>query len=786
MNHPRNARNARRQPAASRLGRPFSILTAAILPVGGLTPVFMTALAAGLPISLPAEVLADTPAAPAPAPAPGEPLPIKKITLYRSGVGSFQRGGQVSGDSVVNLKFSTDQINDILKSMVVLDLSGGRVESVAYGSKDPLSKRLSSFGVDISDNPSLAELMKRLRGSAVMVTTPDGPIPGTVLGVENRQRAEGNAQQPITSSYLTLVTANGLRAIDIASISAFDIQDKQLAADLSKALAALADQRAERTKTVDISLRGDGTRDIAIAYIHETPVWKTSYRLVLPESDAGSRGDGRPETSSDGRKPAAPVPARGGSTLQGWAIIENPTDEDWKDVRLSLVSGQPVSFQMDLYEPLYSYRPEVPVPTIPGVAPRIFEGGITLGQALQPADSDASGGGGGGRGRAAFDKAKAGEARKSEAMGRSMDSRAPGSPAPAVASEMTSAGLNFERAQMPAAAQGGDVGEIFQYQLNEPVSIQRQQSAMLPIISEGIQSRRVSIYSRSDNAKHPARGVELTNSTDLQLLPGPMTVFDAGNYAGDAQIGHIPPGDHRLLAYAVDLDVDAMVEEQSNSTVNKLRIVNGTIEQTVKQVASTTYGFTNKDIKRARTLIVEHQRWTGWDLVDAKNKPAEKTEGLYRYEVALEAGSGDANGGGKPKPTALTIAQERTDRQYVGLVDFDTNMLLRYSQEGKVSQKVVDAFRDAGARKRAVDAAQQKVRDLETERGEIDKDQARLRENMKSVADKGSQIYSRYLQKLDQQETRMEALVKELEQARANAQKMEQEFQQFIAGLNVE
>ncbi|MCC6676873.1 MAG: hypothetical protein IT436_06995 [Phycisphaerales bacterium] len=737
-NHPhRSYRSARPLLAAFLAG-----LTASLTPAAPLA----LAMVAGTALTAPAR--ADAP----------EALPIKAITLYRSGVGSFQRAGQVSGDALINLKFNTDQINDILKSMVVLDLSGGRVESVAYGSKDPLSKRLASFGVDISDNPSLADLMKRLRGSAITVTAPEGPVSGTILGVEPRQRSDGSAQQVVTVPYLTLVTPSGLRAVDINTITSFDLQDKELAADLNKALAALADQRAERIKTVDISLRGDGTRDIAIAYIHETPVWKTSYRLVLPEGEGGK---------SAGDK---------GAMLQGWAIVENTTDQDWKEVRLSLVSGQPVSFQMDLYEPLYSARPEVPVPTIPGVAPKIYEGGIVLGQELKAADA---------AGRAIAGSWEAAERAKAGAYGGGGRGRAPGAPATAAPAEaadrdMARISMRESLASMGAAASGGEVGEVFQYQLSTPVSIQRQQSAMLPILSEGVQARRVSIYSRSDNPKHPARGVELTNSTDLQLLPGPITVFDSTSYAGDSQIGHITPGDHRLLAYAVDLDVDAIVEDQSNSTVNKLRIVNGMIEQTVKQVYSTSYSFTNKDGKRARTLIVEHPRMGGWDLVDGKGKLIEKTEGLYRYELGLEP-----SGGGKPKTAPLTIAQERTDRQYIGLIDFDSTTLLTYSKEGKVSQKVVDAFRDAAARKRAVDDAQTKVRNLETERAEIDKDQSRIRENMKTL-DKGSQVYSRYLQKLDTQETRLEALAKEIEEARVTAQKMETEFQAYIAALNVE
>lgn len=756
---------------AARAQRParlaVGLLAPSLLAPLAISPTLGLAAAAGLAASIAPAAHADT--------APDK-LPIQRITLYRSGVGSFQRGGEVAGDSVVHLKFNTDQVNDILKSMVVLDLSGGRVGSIAYGSKDPLAKRLGSFGIDISDNPSLSQLMERLRGTPISLTTYDTPVSGTILGVEMRQVVENQATAPIITPFLTLVTPTGIRAVDFRLISSFEIQDKELAADLNKALAAMAEQRAERVKTVDISLLGDGQREIAIAYIHETPVWKTSYRLVLPDGESTGE-DRRPETSREGRKPEPPAAEAGRArtaTLQGWAIVENTTDEDWKDVRLSLVSGQPVSFRMDLYEPLYSFRPQVPVPTIPGVAPRIFEGGqsmVTDGVAQEKAKLENI------RGHLEMTTAS-----------RRMAGQSP-APAAAPAADMSGRGglayLGQEVAEIPAAARGGEVGESFQYQLSEPVTIQRQQSAMLPIISEGIRARRVSIYSRGDNAGHPSRGVEITNTSGLQLLPGPITVFDAGSYAGDAQIGHVTPGDHRLLAYAVDLDVEAIVEDQSSSTINKIRIVNGMFEQTVKQVNSTKYSFSNKDARRARTLIVEQPRLGGWDLAQGEVKPSEKTESIYRFELKLDAAARGEDGSTKAKPTPLTIAQERTDRQLIGLMDFDFSALMRYAQDGKVSQKVVEVFREAAARKRLVDDAQRKVRDLETERGEIDKEQGRIRENMKTV-DKASQIYSRYMQKLDTQETRLEAIIKEIEAARANVQKLQQEFQQYVAGLNVE
>ncbi|MDX9912163.1 MAG: hypothetical protein RBS39_10055, partial [Phycisphaerales bacterium] len=274
-------------------------------------------------------------------------LPVSAITLYRSGVGFFQRQGLVEGDAEVQLRFDADQINDILKSMVVLDLGGGEVGAARYASKEPLERRLSSFAIDVSDNPSIAELMKRLRGAPVKLQTIDGGIEGTIMGVEGRPVVIND--QRVEHAFVSLITSKGVRSIDVANVSSFEITDEQLAGELTKALAAMAEHRADNVKAVDLSFHGTGSRRVAVGYVHEMPVWKTSYRLVLPEG-----------TSESGGQP----------TLQGWAIVENTTDEDWEDVRLSLVAGRPVGFTMDLYEPLFAARPEMPVPFMAGVRPK--------------------------------------------------------------------------------------------------------------------------------------------------------------------------------------------------------------------------------------------------------------------------------------------------------------------------------------------------------------------------------------------------------------------------------
>lgn len=683
--------------------------------------------------------------------AKSQPLDIKRITLYRSGVGSFERRGKVTDTSTVQLRFKTEQINDILKSMVVLDLGGGQIEGASYASKEPLQKRLASFGVDISDNPTLPALLGKLRGAAASVQTVDGAISGTILGVEYRDMAQGNAQQPVKVPFLNLVTGGGMRAVDLTKVNGVELMDKDLAGELNKALMALAEHRADRSKNVDLMFRGSGARDVVVNYIHEMPVWKTSYRLVLPDM---GKDDGQ-------------------VNMQGWAIVENPTDEDWNGVSLSLVSGRPVSFQMDLYEPLYVSRPFIPVPMVPGVAPRVYaEGDATVYAMKDMADR------------------KADEMLAKRADMRSAGNRPakPAAPTPALA---TTGGrmLAGAEADAPAvapmsaedmanysaraAAAATEVGEVFQYQLKGAVTIERQRSAMLPIIAEPVKGRRVSIYNAADSVEYPMRGVEVVNSTSLQLLPGPVSVFDGGAYAGDAQIGHVVPGDKRLLAYSVDLDVKASIKDESSSNVRRLKIVRGTMEFTQLTRNQVTYEFTNKNAKNDRTLIVEYPKLADYELKDLK--PVDTTSNLYRFELKVPAG----------KKQAITIPQERTWTQGVDIFSYDTPTLVRWQQEGKVSAAVLEAVRKAGEKRAAIEAQNQVVQRLEGERNDIGQEQGRIRENMKSI-DKASELYSRYMKKFGEQETRMEKLAEEIKAGRDKAAQLGREFADFVAGLNVE
>jgi hypothetical protein len=672
-------------------------------------------------------------------------LPVTRITLYRSGVASFERRGSVSGDADVKLKFDNAQVNDVLKSLVAVDLSGkGQVRGVSYGSSMPLSRRLESFGINLGDEPSMATLMGRLRGAEVRVGLPEGLINGTVLGSEVREQAVGNAQKTVSVPYLNVVTAKGIRSVSLHEARTVELVDAALQAELTKALTAIATQREERTRSVDVGFGGSGEREVAVIYTHEAPVWKVSYRVLLA-----------------GDKP---------TKLSGWAIVENTTDDDWADVRLSLVSGRPVSFSMDLQEPLFAQRPWVAVPSVGGLAPRVYAEAIEAkdvngGQAMNQV----------GRRLGAASRGQSVDAKR-EVAERFADALKPAS-APAMTTADAAGASPFTGESLSQAAATGTIsGEVFHYDVSTPTTIARQSSAMIPIVGSDIKTRRVSILSpgNSGQTRYPMRGMELTNSTELQLLPGPIAVYDEGVYAGDSMIEQIGPGDSRLLSYATDLDLVVVSEDSGSSTVRKVRIVNGVFEQRTSAVQATTYKLRNKSEKTERLLIIEHPKLGAYKL--AKDlKPVSETASMYRFEKEIKPG----------ERTDFVVTQETEGVTTIAFDNFDEREVLAWQQSGKLSPAALEAFREVGKRKGEINSLERRKADLDAEWKRITEDQDRTRKNMGSI-DRNSDLYARYMKKLGEQETQGEKIGAENIELTEKLRKLQEDLSKYLSQLTVE
>ena len=676
------------------------------------------------------------------------PLPLEKVVLFTSGVGYFQHGGKVNNDAQVEMSFKSEHINDLLKSMVLEDLGGGTVSTVSYASRDPLTKTLETFAVNLTDNPSMGQLLGRLRGEAIDVDAL-APASGTIVGVEKRAVPVG-ADKTIEKEFVTILTKDGLRTLPLDSITRIKLVDPRLQSELEKALAVLALGHDNEKKSVTLNFSGKGARDVRVGYVQQTPIWKTTYRLVLDDAV----GDNQ-------------------AMLQGFAIVENTTDNDWKDVSMSLVSGRPISFVMDLYQPLYVPRPEVQQELYASLVPQVYGQDLAGGERefLEAAS----------RSRITADNPLvANKLRKSQLAANQLAAAPAGSFAKNDSQDQLQDNDNkgwhdksmFEAAaSVQSMAQGGALGELFRYEIAKPVTIQRQRSAMLPIVGEKVEAEKVAIYDERVMAKHPLAGLRLVNSTKLNLMQGPITVYDGGAYAGDARVEDMAPGSERLLSYAVDLDVEiaprAVVKPEE---IVSVRVEKGTLIASRKLAREKKFDVKNSGDKAVKVLV-EYPLESGWKLV----KPAkadEVTRDRQRFVVIAQPG----------KPAVLDVAEEMLVDQRIVITNLDDNAILFYSNAKVTSPDVKKALAEIIRRKREIEQVVREKAASQQEIATVSQEQDRIRQNMQQL-DRGSELYTRSVQKFAQQEDRVETLRKEVAQREKQEQEARRALDDFLSQL---
>jgi hypothetical protein len=658
-------------------------------------------------------------------------LPLSKIVLYSSGVGYFQHDGSLKDRTQLDLRFNASQINDILKSLVVQDFSGGKVSTVTYGSRDPVTKTLGSFGINLNGNPTLGQILTQVRGEPVEVTAPN-PIVGTLLGVEKKTESvgEGSQHRVVEQEYVNLLTDEGFRSLSLANVQRIRLTNPALNAELHQALAVLASNHDVQKKTVSITFDGTGSRQARVAYVTETPVWKTSYRLVL-----------------DGDKPPY---------LQGWAIVENTTEQDWRNVILSLVSGRPISFTMDLYQPLYNPRPMVQPELYANLRPQ------TYGDAMDELKPMAS------------PPAARSEMKKERLLGKMAQGFASSQAnAPAEKAAVADMGMGSLEEGVAPLAMAQDKGELFEYRIEAPVTLAKHTSAMLPIIGQTLQGQKISVYNQTVHAKHPLNGYRLKNSSPLHLMQGPITIFESGSYAGDARIEDLPPGQDRLISYALDLktEVEPKLEGGTQELVT-VALKKGTMLVSRRRIEDRTYLIKNRDAK-AKSVLIEQPYRSDWKLVEP-TEPTERTRDLYRFAVSVEPG----------KTASLHVKETLPVQESIQLMDSGIDLMAYYIRAKEVSPKVREALQHVvGLRTKLDDTRALRTR-LEQRVSEITAEHGRIRENMQRLP-QNSDLYTRYVKKLDQQETDLEKLRKEIEAAKNNEDEQRRELQTYVASLDV-
>ena len=767
-------------------------------------------------------------------------LPIRRVILYSNGVAYIERRGTVSGHAEVSLSFKQSQVDDVLKSMVVLDLGQGRIGAVSYNSSAPPSARLAEIpfsiqpGTDSERNGGLAGVLGQLQGARVIVATANRTATGSILTVEERKSQIDAAKPALVTHALVIASENGeLTSFDLADVRSIKVVDEGARRDLGEFANATSSARRRDAKTIVVTSDGGASREMLVSYIIAAPIWKTTYRVVLD--------------------------SQGKPFFQGWAIVDNVSDEDWNNISLSLVSGSPVSFIQPIQKPFYRYRPVVGMPADLKLTPQTYEAseGETAGT-ISGTITDSAG--------AVVPNAtititntttnqSVTTTTRSDGVYRTailppgnysvsinaqgfkhhvVTNVAVGSQWPAQINAtlevggvtetvtVTSGGLNVysnsisqrQIQQLPisgrnnvnnlvmdgantssssvslsdaitrpdsgveAAATGSEVGDLFEYRIDQPVTVLRDRSALIPILQTRMDGERVSIYNEGNRRDRPMGGMLLKNTSSLTLEDGALTVIDGDAYAGEALLERLKPAEQRLISFALDLGtlVNVRVKEDRAPTF-LVRVVNGVFQAHYYQTNQKTYVLTNQTDK-PRVVYIEHPVRDGWLLSTDTQKPDGKSSRYYRFRVPLEP----------HQKVELPVTERRALMDNYALLNFtrqDLELFVSRNYIDATTRAVLEKIIDIKSRMAAAEA---RIEAIDQEITEIGTDQQRLRDNIKALTAtaEARQLITRYVSKADTQETRLEQLNKDKQAQHVEAERLQAELEGLVRSVAID
>jgi hypothetical protein len=657
-------------------------------------------------------------------------------------------------------------VNDLLKSMVLQDLGGGHINAVNFDSQDPLDKTLNSFAIQLTNNPTYTQILSQTRGENVEIVTCSNKcvVQGKIVGVESKAPATKDGA-PV--EVVNLWCPDGMRSVTVADVQRIKFLNPAVESEVQRALEVLSSGHDTQKKGVSLHFSGTGKRTVRVGYVVETPLWRTSYRLLV---------------GKDGKL-----------FVQGWAIVQNPTNEDWKDVRMSLVSGRPISFKMDLYQPMYSTRPTVQPQMMAAIAPTFHNGQFTAvgGVCLEKANPCAGLNGfgaqpawggypgptnGNGVPQQFYDNISAPTPQFRAAVPPQMQQTMPQG-GYYCAPESLMLGQDHLRCTsngVLADTTVTDLGDSFQYAIEHTVSVPRQKSALLPIVYKAMQSDKVSLYSPQTHAKYPLLALRLKNTTGVHLMQGPVAVFEGNGYAGDAQMPELRPDEERLVSYALDLGTEVATSWApiTNKLVS-LRLHKGTATATSTQREKATYTVKNRG-PTDRVVLVEHAVRPGYKLV-SEQQPRERAKGLYRFEVKVAAG----------KTAQLQVVEELDVQQQVGLDAFNLDWLRYYVECEFANAQVKPALEKILTFTEKWMTIRQEMVPLQHKHAKLTAEQEKLRNLLKDTPVKAD-AYKHYLTKFDTQDAELEKLKKQIDDMESVVGKYFRECTEYARSLDLE
>ncbi len=622
-------------------------------------------------------------------------LPVRQVILYKHGVAFFERSCDLAPGESAKLDFKASDMNDVLKSLTVEETGGGKITGVRYDSSQPLANRLADFPFKLGDRQSLAQFLDQLKGARIEMQYGSQPVKASV--VSGRVTQDKDNKDVSKEILVVLTEAGDLRSIDLSAVQSLRLTDPALQLQLREYLSAVANSRNKDQRSVYIDSADKKGRKISANYMIPMPAWKSSYRLLFPQT--------------------------GEPTLEGWAIIDNTTADDWTNIKLSVVSGRPISFVTKLYDPKFMARPYAELAEDRAVAPEVYGGAMDQVTAAAPMVAVA--------GRMAAGVAGGASARSLMSL-----QKAP----------TTEYSMNAQ-SSVVVSAEGRDLGELFEYNFATPVTVKRNESAMIPFLQQTLGARKLLIYS-DHSTPNPRNAAELTNSTGKTLDGGPITVYDGGAYAGEALMETLKATDKRLISYGIDLGTRITTAIDSTaSAVREVKLSRGylTTKNAVRE--TNTYTIKNADAK-AKTLIIERPIRNGYKFINTK--PSESTEKSHRFEVKLAAN----------QTVAFPIIEESQALETFAVNNVDSDLIAIWTQNKAISANGRQALDRIRAKQEEINSLNRDLESTTVQLNELITDQARVRQNLGSLNQLAGQeaLVQKYARDLANQETNIAQL----------------------------
>jgi len=661
-------------------------------------------------------------------PAAAAELALKRVMLSSGGVGYFEYEATVSGDAALTLDLPLDQIDDVLKSLVVYDQSGTAGEITLPG-RQPLEESFADLPFDASALGSAMDLLNALQGADIRISG-EKPLAGKLVHADRESLIVNNL--PAERTRVTVLTEAGLQSALLQDIDSIGFTDPELQKKVATALARVAEYRASRQRRLTLTTHGGARRAIRVGYVVAVPVWKASYRLLL-----------------------AADPQADKARLQGWAVLENFSGQPWHDVELTLLSGNPVTFRQALFDSYYVQRPEVPIETGSRVLPPPDTGARRLAQARSAASPPPPPMG--------------------PAPMPALAAPAPSPPTPPMAG-----GAAPPAAQIEAAQTAEDATQIA-FTLPNKISAEAGRSLVVPIVDRELPGGRLDLYQPHTEPQHPLAAIALTNTGESGLPPGALTLYEdiAGHgesYVGDARLATFPTGEKRLLGYAVDNKVAIDRGSTERRYVVKATISQGVmrvtrlVRQTTKYEVSTAAGATAV----ASRLVVEHPRRADWTLAAPDPKTVEATADTYRIPVAL-----DAKGNGE-----LAVTEDHPLEESIGLTDLGDDRLTALVGGSELTPALRQALGQVAARRQTVAQRRTELDRLKQRRDQLVADEKRLRDIIAPLG-KDSGLRKRTIEKLSATEEAVETLSGRIATSAGELATAEDDLRNYVNGLSL-